>query len=85
MISRLTRVSRRVSLGGHDIPEATVRRRFGRSLQNFFSHYRLLADSWILFDNSGAAPTVIAFMEEGKQRIIKPETYDASIKRYEAP
>jgi predicted ABC-type ATPase len=39
----LTRVRGRVSAGGHDIPESVVRRRFGRSLQNFFADYRQLA------------------------------------------
>jgi len=39
----LTRVRGRVMEGGHDIPESVVRRRFGRSLQNFFADYRQLA------------------------------------------
>ena len=38
----LTRVRGRVMEGGHDIPESVVRRRFGRSLQNFFADYRQL-------------------------------------------
>jgi predicted ABC-type ATPase len=28
------------------VPEAVVRRRFGRSISNFFAEYRRLADSW---------------------------------------
>jgi predicted ABC-type ATPase len=53
----LTRVWGRVSEGGHDVPESVVRRRFGRSMHNFFAYYRQLGDSWIVFDNSGATPT----------------------------
>ena len=46
------RVKLRVSLGGHDVPADVVRRRFGRSLSNFFELYMPLADEWTLFDNS---------------------------------
>lgn len=46
------RVKLRVALGGHDVPADVVRRRFGRSLNNFFGLYIPLADEWTLFDNS---------------------------------
>lgn len=48
----IRRVKLRVALGGHDVPSDVVRRRFGRSLSNFFSLYAPLADEWTLFDNS---------------------------------
>jgi predicted ABC-type ATPase len=78
----LTRIRGRVVGGGHDIPESTVRRRFGRSVRNFFACYRQLGDSWILFDNSGGTPAVIAFEKEGKSRIMKREVYETLIDRY---
>lgn len=56
----LARIRERVSRGGHDVPEAVVRRRFERSITNFLVHYRLLADSWMLFDNSDTRPALIA-------------------------
>ncbi len=46
------RVRLRVRLGGHDVPEDDVRRRYDRSLKNFFDLYLPLADEWSLFDNS---------------------------------
>ncbi len=46
------RVKLRVAQGGHDVPADIVRRRFGRSLNNFFDLYMPLADEWTLFDNS---------------------------------
>ena len=46
------RVKLRVALGGHDVPGDVVRRRFGRSLSNFFMLCAPLADEWTLFDNS---------------------------------
>ena len=60
----LTRVRTRVLQGGHDVPESVVRRRFDRSIRNFLQHYRALGDSWMLFDNAGTPPILIAF-EEG--------------------
>lgn len=45
------RVTRRVSNGGHPIPEATVRRRFPRSLKNMV-RISDVADSVFLIDNS---------------------------------
>jgi predicted ABC-type ATPase len=78
----LTRIRGRVAGGGHDIPESTVRRRFGRSLRNFFAYYRQLGDSWIIFDNSGGTPAVIAFEKEGKSHIMKQEVYETLIDRY---
>ena len=77
----LTRVRGRVLEGGHDIPESVVRRRFGRSVHNFFAYYRQLADSWIVFDNSSATPAVVAFEKLGKTSIINKVLYAALIKR----
>ena len=48
------RVKLRVALGGHDVPADVVRRRFDRSLKNFFSLYAPLANEWTLFDNSSS-------------------------------
>ena len=72
----LSRVKGRVMKGGHDVPAAVVRRRFRRSITNFFRHYRALADTWILFDNSAATPDIIAFEKDRKLRIIRKQLYD---------
>ena len=71
----LERIETRVKHGGHDIPEAIVRRRFDRSLSNFFEFYKPLADSWTVFDNSGEVPKVVAFEEFGKLEIIDPQAF----------
>lgn len=46
------RVALRVLHGGHDVPEADVRRRFQRSRMHFAEDYLPLADEWVLWDNS---------------------------------
>ncbi len=55
----IERVKLRVALGGHNIPEQDIRRRFERSWENFNSHYKSLADSWIVFDTSGNLPIIL--------------------------
>jgi predicted ABC-type ATPase len=48
--------------GGHDLPEADVRRRFDRGRDNFFTVYRSLADRWRLYDASAVTgPQLVAF------------------------
>jgi predicted ABC-type ATPase len=46
------RVALRVKLGGHDVPEDDVRRRFDRSRRHFLSSYLPLTDDWVLWDNA---------------------------------
>ena len=60
------RVAARVRSGGHAIPDADIRRRYDRSLRNFFNTYRQIADSWLMLDNSSAsAPRPIAWRNPG--------------------
>jgi predicted ABC-type ATPase len=79
----LSRVQRRVLEGGHKVREDDVRRRFDRSIRNFLLLYRQLANSWIVFDNSGEIPAVIALQKQGKLRIIKTRAYEAIVTPYE--
>lgn len=46
------RVADRVQLGGHSVPEATIRRRYDRGLRNFFQIYQPMATAWRLCDNT---------------------------------
>lgn len=49
----VARVAERVRKGGHDVPENDIRRRFGRSINNFWTVYRELADNWVVLYNGG--------------------------------
>lgn len=55
----IARVAARVASGGHDIPEATIRRRFKTGLKHFHELYKPLADSWSLYDNSHQQPILL--------------------------
>jgi predicted ABC-type ATPase len=53
------RVAERVRQGGHDIPEATIRRRFESGLRLFYRLYLPLVDQWVIYDNAGDEPQLI--------------------------
>lgn len=64
----VARVSERVRLGGHDVPEEVIRRRYLKGIKNFFSLYQALADTWAIYDNSvSEKPLLIA---KGSRRSI---------------
>lgn len=48
------RVHHRAMQGGHSLPVRTIERRYRRSLANFFTLYRPMADYWRFYDNSGS-------------------------------
>jgi predicted ABC-type ATPase len=68
----IARVANRVQLGGHDIPESVIRRRYKTGLQNFFELYQPEADSWRLYEAARSPfPKVVALGKGStKQRIL---------------
>ena len=52
----VARVAGRVRLGGHHIPEDTIRRRHGLGIANFFRLYQPIADDWAVFDTTLLGP-----------------------------
>jgi predicted ABC-type ATPase len=48
------RVAQRVRKGGHDVPKHDIRRRYHRSIHNFWTMYRELADNWVVMYNGGS-------------------------------
>lgn len=64
------RVRLRVEKGGHDVPEASIRRRWNRSLSQL-PWFLEQADQAAIFDNSGAVPQLIGRKQDG-QIVIDP-------------
>lgn len=60
----IARVAERVKQGGHDVPEAVIRRRFALGRENFERLYSQKVDGWALYDNSGARPALIGWSEK---------------------
>jgi predicted ABC-type ATPase len=77
------RVKERVQMGGHDVPVQTILRRFTRGLSNLFHLYRPFFDTWMLFDNSGEVPLLIAKETGGSVAIINKKVYSRVLKKLE--
>lgn len=56
----IERVKIRVSEGGHNIPEETIKRRYLRGINNFVHLYSPLVDKWMLFDTTHSVYEKIA-------------------------
>lgn len=79
----LVRIRDRVAQGGHDVPVTDVRRRFGRSVQNFWRVYRPLFDSWTVFNTSTAPPALVAKEEGGKLTVADADVLSRIFKNAE--
>lgn len=72
----IARVQERVRAGGHNVPEATIRRRYKRGVENFFALYESLATSWSVYDHSLTnAPHCLAM----KEAQVAPVIFDANL------
>lgn len=60
---QLERIRLRVAKGGHDVPSDKVAARRERSFHQFRWFFWMADYAWV-FDNSGAAPKVVAWKEE---------------------
>jgi predicted ABC-type ATPase len=57
----LERVRRRVEMGGHDIPEIDIRRRFPKSLEYLESIYKPIVDTWQVWRSGEAGLSLLEF------------------------
>jgi len=78
------RVAARVRMGGHDVPEDTIRRRYERGLRHFFQSYMDVVDRWRLYDNSRLNdPRRIAGGGRGRiTEVIQRELWDQICDRW---
>jgi len=66
-------IRQRVTEGGHNIAEEVSRRRFFKTIQNFFSIYRPLMHSWKLFQNELSGPRLIAVEKQSRLIVRDPK------------
>jgi predicted ABC-type ATPase len=66
----ISRVRRRVASGGHNIPEDIIRRRYERGRRNLIDLYLPLCDTWIVYNNSGDEPQLVAQLGINQEVII---------------
>ncbi|HET7115185.1 MAG TPA: zeta toxin family protein [Hanamia sp.] len=70
-----SRVAARVRKGGHHIPDNIIERRYRKGIKNF-SKYAQEADSWYLYDNSGAEYLLIAKCIAGEKEIFNFDVFN---------
>jgi len=71
----LARVAQRVRNGGHDVSSADIRRRFSRSIRNFWEIYRALADHWAILYNGMATVQDVAAGSGERTTIREPTLF----------
>ncbi|OGR86501.1 MAG: hypothetical protein A3A86_03950 [Elusimicrobia bacterium RIFCSPLOWO2_01_FULL_60_11] len=82
----LQRIKGRVLEGGHDVPDAIVRRRFKKTLWNLFHVYDQLLDQLMIFDNSSEEPRALFEQAGHRNQIFDQELYSRilnEVKQYE--
>jgi predicted ABC-type ATPase len=62
----IQRVAKRVREGGHNIPDAVVRRRYARGLTNLFDLYIPIVTTVCVYDGASFPPIPIAEIESQK-------------------
>jgi predicted ABC-type ATPase len=73
----LDRIRRRVREGGHNVPVPDVRRRFLKTIRNFFNDFCPLADAWKLYDNSKDSLRLIAVRKNGRSVFRDRSSFNA--------
>lgn len=68
----IDRIRQRVTEGGHNIDEDVSRRRFFKTIQNFFAIYRPIMDSWKLLENDFTGPRLLAVEKKGRLVVRDP-------------
>jgi predicted ABC-type ATPase len=82
----VARVAHRVGRGGHNVPEATIRRRYRQSIQNFFTLYRPASSRWHVYDNSQVnTPREIAYGDGEANEVILDQAAWVQMKKKGEP
>ncbi|MDD7252080.1 MAG: zeta toxin family protein [Prevotellaceae bacterium] len=71
----IQRVAKRVSEGGHNIPEDVIRRRYAAGIKNLFNIYSHVVDRWMLIDNNTGRSVVLAESNGGVTKIYDFERF----------
>jgi len=71
----ILRIRQRVVEGGHAISEDVSRRRFFKTIQNFFTIYRPLMTSWKLYENELLGPRLLAVEKYGRLVVRDPAQF----------
>jgi predicted ABC-type ATPase len=76
----ILRIRQRVIEGGHAISEDVSRRRFFKTIQNFFTIYRPVMNSWKLYENELLGPRLLAVEKYGRL-VVRDRLQFAQVQR----
>lgn len=81
------RVARRVSQGGHNIPQDVIYRRYDAGLRNLFQLYIPVVDFWSLYDNNTCPTLRIAsgWRKGERLEVSERERFEKMKKMYSVP
>jgi len=71
----IARVAERVRHGGHDIPHASIVRRYPRSIFNLLNNYAPLCSLTVCMDNSEDIPETIFVQDSNGRHIKNPQLF----------
>jgi predicted ABC-type ATPase len=78
----INRVAKRVSKGGHHIPDDVVVRRYYRGINNLINLYTAICDNWIVIDNTEPPPEIISKGSgEIEKTIINNDIWETILKQ----
>ena len=69
------RVAKRVSKGGHNIPDEVVERRYYRGISNLLNLYIPIVDKCTVIDNMDVVPNIIARGSKNEEMILNSELW----------
>lgn len=72
----IDRVKQRVSEGGHNIPEATIRRRYHRGIDYLFRFFLDICDNYIVVDNSNHDHALIARKSSNGVEVVNKKLFE---------
>ncbi len=76
----IERIKTRVKKGGHFVPDADVIRRYSRSIINFWSVYKNLADQWKLYYSGRNSPVQLAYGKFSDYEIVDRDLFELFMK-----
>jgi len=79
----IARIRQRVAEGGHDIEEGVSRRRFYKTIQNFFSIYSALMDTWKVYENDVNGPRLLAVSKAGRRALRDRVGFERALRQAE--
>lgn len=69
----ISRVRERIKMGGHNVPEYIIQRRYHAGLKNFFNLYLSISNSWQFYDNTNVEGLTLIASKKDDSTIIQNE------------